>query len=319
MTLAAPTYLLALLAIPLVAAAYADRAQAPASASPCASPATAVFAARRRRPAAAAPRSCRPRCSRRPRRRSRSRSPSRRRPSRCRSRRRRSCSSPTSPARCRRPTSTRRGSRPRSRRRERSSTACPDKLLVGFVGFSSQTNAVVEPTLDRDEVQSALARPAGRRRHRDRRRARRGARPARGAPRQGRQARARRGDPALRRQAHRGQRPARGRAARQAARHPGLDRRARAPPSGTVTGADRASRSRSRPTRRRCRRSAASPAARSPRRPTPAQLDGVYKKLGSKVGTKHVKREVSSSFAAAGLVLLLAGLGTGLRWRGRLP
>ena len=48
-------------------------------------------------------------------------------------------------------------------------------------------------------------------------------------------------------------------------------------------------------------------------------LDDVYKELGSKVGTKRVKREVSSSFAAAGLVLLLAGLGTGLRWRGRLP
>jgi Ca-activated chloride channel family protein len=50
-----------------------------------------------------------------------------------------------------------------------------------------------------------------------------------------------------------------------------------------------------------------------------SQLEGVYKKLGSKVGTKRVKQEVSSSFAAAGLVLLLAGLGTGLRWRGRLP
>ena len=32
----------------------------------------------------------------------------------------------------------------------------PDKLLVGFVGFSSQTNAVVEPTLDRTPVESAL-------------------------------------------------------------------------------------------------------------------------------------------------------------------
>jgi hypothetical protein len=28
---------------------------------------------------------------------------------------------------------------------------------------------------------------------------------------------------------------------------------------------------------------------------------------------------VTSAFAAGGLVLLLAGLGTGLRWRGRLP
>ena len=49
------------------------------------------------------------------------------------------------------------------------------------------------------------------------------------------------------------------------------------------------------------------------------ELDSVYKRLGSKIGTRRVKREVSSSFAAAGLVLLLAGLGTGLRWRGRLP
>jgi Ca-activated chloride channel family protein len=49
------------------------------------------------------------------------------------------------------------------------------------------------------------------------------------------------------------------------------------------------------------------------------ELDNVYKKLGSKVGTKRVKKEVSSSFAAAGLVLLLGGLGTGLRWRARLP
>ena len=48
-------------------------------------------------------------------------------------------------------------------------------------------------------------------------------------------------------------------------------------------------------------------------------LDDVYEKLGSKVGTKRVKREVTSAFAAGGLVLLLAGLGTGLRWRGRLP
>jgi Ca-activated chloride channel homolog len=48
------------------------------------------------------------------------------------------------------------------------------------------------------------------------------------------------------------------------------------------------------------------------------ELDDVYEKLGSKVGTRRVKREVSSSFAAAGLVLLVAGLGTGLRWRGRL-
>ena len=49
------------------------------------------------------------------------------------------------------------------------------------------------------------------------------------------------------------------------------------------------------------------------------RLDDVYRRLGSKVGTKREPREVSSSVAAAGLVLLLTGLGTGLRWRGRLP
>ena len=49
------------------------------------------------------------------------------------------------------------------------------------------------------------------------------------------------------------------------------------------------------------------------------ELDDVDKQLGSKIGTKRVKQEVSSSFAAAGLVLLLGGLGTGLRWRARLP
>jgi Ca-activated chloride channel family protein len=48
------------------------------------------------------------------------------------------------------------------------------------------------------------------------------------------------------------------------------------------------------------------------------QLDSVYKKLGSKVGVRHVKREVSSSFAGAGLVLLLFGLTAGLRRRGRV-
>ena len=48
------------------------------------------------------------------------------------------------------------------------------------------------------------------------------------------------------------------------------------------------------------------------------QLDAVYKELGSKVGVKHVKKEVSSGFAGAGLVLLLGGLGTGLRRRSRV-
>ena len=48
------------------------------------------------------------------------------------------------------------------------------------------------------------------------------------------------------------------------------------------------------------------------------QLDSVYKKLGSKIGTKKEKRELSAGFSTVGLLLLLSGLGTGLKWRGRL-
>lgn len=48
------------------------------------------------------------------------------------------------------------------------------------------------------------------------------------------------------------------------------------------------------------------------------QLDAIYQQLGSKIGTKDVQREISVAFAAGGLLLLLGGLGTGLRWRGRL-
>jgi Ca-activated chloride channel family protein len=49
-----------------------------------------------------------------------------------------------------------------------------------------------------------------------------------------------------------------------------------------------------------------------------SRLEGVYKQLGSKIGVRHVKREVSSGFAGGGLVLLLAGLTAGLRRRSRL-
>jgi Ca-activated chloride channel homolog len=50
-----------------------------------------------------------------------------------------------------------------------------------------------------------------------------------------------------------------------------------------------------------------------------AELDRVYERLGSRIGTRRERREVSAAFAGAGLLLLLGGLGTGLRWRGRLP
>jgi Ca-activated chloride channel family protein len=50
-----------------------------------------------------------------------------------------------------------------------------------------------------------------------------------------------------------------------------------------------------------------------------AELDRVYERLGSQVGVKRKRREVSSAFAGAGLVLLLLAAATGTRWRGRLP
>jgi Ca-activated chloride channel family protein len=48
------------------------------------------------------------------------------------------------------------------------------------------------------------------------------------------------------------------------------------------------------------------------------ELDQVYEQLGSRIGTRTEQREVSVGFAAGALVLLLGGLGTGLRWRGRI-
>jgi Ca-activated chloride channel family protein len=48
-------------------------------------------------------------------------------------------------------------------------------------------------------------------------------------------------------------------------------------------------------------------------------LDSVYQTLGSRIGTKKEKREISAGFAAAGLVLLGGALFTSLRWRARVP
>ena len=48
-------------------------------------------------------------------------------------------------------------------------------------------------------------------------------------------------------------------------------------------------------------------------------LDEVYETLGSRIGTKKEKKEVSAGFAAVGLLLLGGAAFTSLRWRGRLP
>jgi len=48
-------------------------------------------------------------------------------------------------------------------------------------------------------------------------------------------------------------------------------------------------------------------------------LDEVYERLGSQIGTREERREISAGFAAAGLLALIGAFVTSLRWRGRLP
>jgi Ca-activated chloride channel family protein len=48
-------------------------------------------------------------------------------------------------------------------------------------------------------------------------------------------------------------------------------------------------------------------------------LDQVYKALGSRIGTKKEKKEISAGFAAVALLALGSAGFTSLRWRGRLP
>lgn len=47
-------------------------------------------------------------------------------------------------------------------------------------------------------------------------------------------------------------------------------------------------------------------------------LDAIYRTLGSKIGTKPVQKEMTVAFVAGGLVLLLGGLGAGVRFRSPL-
>jgi Ca-activated chloride channel family protein len=49
------------------------------------------------------------------------------------------------------------------------------------------------------------------------------------------------------------------------------------------------------------------------------RLSSIYEALGSQLGTKDRKREVTASFALLGLGLLLAGSALSVRSRGRLP
>ena len=48
------------------------------------------------------------------------------------------------------------------------------------------------------------------------------------------------------------------------------------------------------------------------------ELSSIYERLGSRLGSETEEREVTAAFAAGGLLLLVAGLLTSLRWTGRL-
>jgi Ca-activated chloride channel family protein len=49
------------------------------------------------------------------------------------------------------------------------------------------------------------------------------------------------------------------------------------------------------------------------------ELDGIYERLGSRVATREELREITTAFAAGGLVLLLGAAALGLRGTARLP
>ena len=76
---------------------------------------------------------------------------------------------------------------------------------------------------------------------------------------------------------------------------------------------------RCRPTPRRCASIAEASGGRAYSAQDDQQLSSIYKTLGSQLGTRDVKREVTAAFAVGGLVLLLGAAAASMRWAGRLP
>jgi Ca-activated chloride channel family protein len=50
-----------------------------------------------------------------------------------------------------------------------------------------------------------------------------------------------------------------------------------------------------------------------------AELNSIYRTLGSQLGARRERREITAAFALGGLVLLLGAAASSLRWSGRLP
>ncbi len=59
--------------------------------------------------------------------------------------------------------------------------------------------------------------------------------------------------------------------------------------------------------------------ARSFQAPTASDLDAIYQSLGSKIGYTNEEQEVTQWFAAAGLLLVVAGAGLAAHWFNRFP
>ena len=192
----------------------------------------------------------------------------------------------------------------------------PGKLLVGFVGFSSQTNTVVEPTTDRGEVRAAVD-----------------SLQADGATATGdalnaaiNRLAARRGNDGKRApaavillsdgQRTEGSDPL---AAAQRAKRLGIrvSTVALGTPDATIPG-PLGEEIPVPPDPETLRQISRITGGSFTEAANAGDLSKGYEKLGSKIGTKRVRRDVSSDFAAAGLILLLGGLGTGVRWRPRI-
>ena len=316
MSFAAPLFLLGLGVIPLALAALALARRRPARYA-VRFPALPTLAAVVPRSGALAPARCRRRCcaSRSPASRWPSRGPRRRSP--CRSSGASVVLVTDASGSMAATTSSRRGSRRPGGRRCASSTACPTSCWSASspTPTSPHTDAAPDAGARRGPrarssgwtptaataTGDALARRAAsaRRARRGRRRPRRScccptARPPRARPGRG------------------------GRAARDR-RRPGLHRRARHRRRAASRGR-RARPSRSPPDPETLREIAQASGGARFAAEDAGELDQVYERLGSQIGTRDERREVSAAFAAAGLLAAdAARSSTSLRWRGRLP
>jgi Ca-activated chloride channel family protein len=92
-------------------------------------------------------------------------------------------------------------------------------------------------------------------------------------------------------------------------------------PDGTITVEQRDGSTRVQPVppdRRALERMAEVSGGRSFAAATAPGLEEVYERLGSQLGRKDEKRQVTSAFAGGGLLLMLLGAAMSLRWFGRL-